>query len=107
MKIAATLVVFFAATASAFGLHNGVTSAVKTITKSGFAKPMVQAVDLNGNRLNAGVRKYNDTDSFFSRGSVPFAKDQIKLNRWYCNGIGDVINNHGIETILSFPFHAS
>ena len=70
MKIAATLVVFFAATASAFGLHNGVTSAVKTITKSGFAKPMVQAVDLNGNRLNAGVRKYNDTDSLFFREEV-------------------------------------
>ena len=74
MKIAATLVVFFAATASAFGLHNGVTSAVKTITKAGFSKPMVQAVDINGNRLNAGVRKYNDTATFFLKDMTSLSK---------------------------------
>jgi hypothetical protein len=56
MKVAATLVIFFAATASAFGLHNGATSAVKSMAKAGFAsKPMVQAVDVNGNRLNTAV----------------------------------------------------
>jgi hypothetical protein len=103
MKIAATLVVFFAATASAFGLHNGVTAAVKTITKAGFSKPMVQAVDINGNRLNAGVRKYNDIATFFLEDMMPLSKPI----RQYCNGIDDRIDHHGVQIFVSFPFPVS
>ena len=55
MKVAATLIIFFAATASAFGLNNGATSAVKSMTKGFVSKPMVQAVDINGNRLTSAV----------------------------------------------------
>lgn len=54
MKVA-TLFIFFAATASAFGLNNGATSAVKSMTKGFISKPMVQAVDIHGNRLTSAV----------------------------------------------------
>jgi len=74
MKVAATLVIFFAATASAFGLHNGATSAVKSMAKAGFAsKPMVQAVDVNGNRLNTAtaLESSSSGEAVSSRGGGP------------------------------------
>jgi hypothetical protein len=59
MKVTSSLalVTIFAAAASAFGLNNGATSAVKSVTRNaGFgSKSMVQPVDVQGKRLNTVV----------------------------------------------------
>jgi hypothetical protein len=55
MKVASTLVLVTigASAVSAFGLNHGIKSAIKASKKGGV--PMVQPIDLQGNRMNTMV----------------------------------------------------
>ena len=58
MKVASSLplLTIFASAASAFGLNGGVTSMAQTTRKNVIPKaPMVQPVDIQGNRLSSVV----------------------------------------------------
>lgn len=51
------LLTIFAATSSAFGLNGAAQSLIKSTQSAGFVKksPLVQAIDVQGNRLNTVV----------------------------------------------------
>jgi hypothetical protein len=62
MKVATAFVVAMLSCASAFGLNGGArTSSVmrQQVGMTGSSKPMVQAVDIHGNRLGAAVSILN------------------------------------------------
>jgi hypothetical protein len=56
MKVAsATLLLATFCCASAFGLHGPATAGIKNVGISAYQKPMVQAMDVQGNRLSSST----------------------------------------------------
>ena len=83
------LVTFCASAVSAFGLNHGIRSNIQTSKKAGL--PMVQPIDLHGNRLNTVVSqrtwyRYQHHDSSFVC--------HILLKYQYRAGIQDVVFIH-------------
>lgn len=55
MKVATTLTLAFICCASAFGLNGQTTSVMKKVGFDAGSKPMVQAIDVQGNRLGSNM----------------------------------------------------